>query len=137
VRTAQTSQGGSAASVNNRYGSSGFVAQSGNNNVYAGKDGNVYKNTGSGWQQYQNGSWNTVQAPPRPTNTTTGTQPAARSTPTTGGQPTPSTTGVSRPTDFQSLNQDAAARQRGSYNSQRAAGSSRSSGTRSGSRSRK
>ncbi len=33
--------------------------------MYAGKDGNVYKNTGSGWQKYDNssGSWNTVNTP--------------------------------------------------------------------------
>ena len=34
-----------------------------NNNVYAGHDGNVYRNTGSGWQKYDNGSWNNVQKP--------------------------------------------------------------------------
>ncbi len=28
--------------------------------MYAGHDGNVYKNTGSGWQSYNNGSWNNV-----------------------------------------------------------------------------
>jgi hypothetical protein len=28
--------------------------------MYAGHDGNVYKNTGDGWQKYDNGSWNTV-----------------------------------------------------------------------------
>jgi hypothetical protein len=31
--------------------------------MYAGHDGNVYKNTGSGWQTYNNGSWNDVQKP--------------------------------------------------------------------------
>lgn len=34
-----------------------------NNGVYAGHDGNVYKNTGDGWQKYDNGSWNDVQKP--------------------------------------------------------------------------
>ncbi|MFO0962226.1 MAG: hypothetical protein U0625_04900 [Phycisphaerales bacterium] len=33
------------------------------NGVYAGHDGNVYKNDGSGWQKYDNGSWNNVQKP--------------------------------------------------------------------------
>ena len=28
--------------------------------MYAGHDGNAYKNTGSGWEKYDNGSWNTV-----------------------------------------------------------------------------
>jgi hypothetical protein len=31
------------------------------NNTYASHDGNVYKDTGSGWQSYNNGSWNSVQ----------------------------------------------------------------------------
>jgi hypothetical protein len=31
--------------------------------VYAGHDGNVYKNTGSRWETYNNGSWNSVQSP--------------------------------------------------------------------------
>jgi hypothetical protein len=28
--------------------------------MYAGHDGNVYKNTGGGWQKYDNGGWNSV-----------------------------------------------------------------------------
>ena len=31
-----------------------------NGNHYADHDGNVYRNTGSGWQSYDNGSWNSV-----------------------------------------------------------------------------
>src|SRR5215510_14301910 len=31
------------------------------NDYYADHDGNVYKDTGSGWQKYDNGSWNSVQ----------------------------------------------------------------------------
>jgi hypothetical protein len=30
-------------------------------NYYADHDGNVYKDTGSGWDKYENGSWNSVQ----------------------------------------------------------------------------
>jgi hypothetical protein len=38
-------------------GDEGGVARVGNN-VYAGHDGNVYRNTGSGWQQYtRGGGW--------------------------------------------------------------------------------
>ena len=36
-----------------------------NNDYYATHDGNVYRNTGSGWQQYGNGGWNTVQRQPQ------------------------------------------------------------------------
>ena len=32
-------------------------------NYYASRDGNVYKNTGNGWQHYDSGGWNNVQAP--------------------------------------------------------------------------
>jgi hypothetical protein len=31
------------------------------NDYYADHDGNVYKDTGAGWQKYDNGSWNNVQ----------------------------------------------------------------------------
>ena len=39
------------------------VAKTSNGDVYAGHDGNVYRNSGSGWQTYDNGSWNDVQKP--------------------------------------------------------------------------
>jgi hypothetical protein len=31
--------------------------------MYAGRDGNVYRNTGNGWQKYDNGNWNSVNRP--------------------------------------------------------------------------
>jgi hypothetical protein len=31
--------------------------------VYAGHDGNVYRNQGGSWQKYDNGSWNSVDRP--------------------------------------------------------------------------
>ncbi len=39
------------------------IARTSSGDVYAGHDGNVYKNTGSGWETYNNGSWNDVQKP--------------------------------------------------------------------------
>jgi hypothetical protein len=39
-----------------------FGAARVNDNVYAGRDGNVYRNTGGGWQKYDSGSWNSVNA---------------------------------------------------------------------------
>jgi Protein of unknown function (DUF3300) len=53
VATAQTSAGGSAAAASGKYGNSGGVAQTANGNKYAAANGNVYKNTGSGWNQTQ------------------------------------------------------------------------------------
>src|SRR5439155_4090212 len=38
-------------------------AKTSSGNMYAGHDGNVYKNTGNGWQKYDNGSWNSVNKP--------------------------------------------------------------------------
>jgi hypothetical protein len=52
-------KGGAVSTAN---GSSAF-GKTANNDMYAGHDGNVYKNTGSGWQKYDNGSWNAVQPP--------------------------------------------------------------------------
>ena len=62
VGSVQTSSGGKAVGANTVYGSGG-VAKTSSGDVYAGKDGNVYKNTGSGWQKYDDGSWNTVTPP--------------------------------------------------------------------------
>jgi hypothetical protein len=59
VATAQTSAGGSAAAASGKYGNSGGVAQTANGNKYAAANGNVYKNTGSGWNQTQGTPHNT------------------------------------------------------------------------------
>ena len=76
--TAQTSKGGEAAATSTQYGNTA-AGKSSNGDMYASHDGNVYKNTGSGWQTYNNGSWNNVNKPTRsrliprqlPTPTTT------------------------------------------------------------------
>ncbi len=59
VATGQTSAGGSAAAASGKYGNSGGVAQTANGNKYAAANGNVYKNTGSGWNQTQGTPHNT------------------------------------------------------------------------------
>jgi hypothetical protein len=43
-------------------GGSGFVAR-GENNLYAGKDGNVYRRDKDGWTKYDNGQWDSVDRP--------------------------------------------------------------------------
>lgn len=58
----QTSTGGKAAGVSTKYGSTA-VGKTGSGDVYAGHDGNVYKNTGDGWQKYDDGGWSNVQKP--------------------------------------------------------------------------
>ena len=49
VATAQGSKGGAAAGASTRYGNTA-VGKTASGDMYAGHDGNVYKNTGSGWQ---------------------------------------------------------------------------------------
>ena len=62
VAGASTSQGGKAAASSTKWGNSA-AAKTASGNMYAGHDGNVYKNTGNGWQKYDNGSWNSVSKP--------------------------------------------------------------------------
>jgi uncharacterized membrane protein YgcG len=57
--TMTTSAGGKAAATSTAYGNTA-VGKSASGNLYADHNGNVYKNTGSGWQSYNNGSWNNV-----------------------------------------------------------------------------
>jgi hypothetical protein len=59
VASAQGSQGGHGYATSSAYGNTA-AGKSSNGDMYAGHDGNVYKNTGSGWQSYNNGSWNNV-----------------------------------------------------------------------------
>jgi hypothetical protein len=59
----QTSAGGRAVGSSTAYGSSA-AGKTSSGDLYASHDGNVYKNTGSGWQKYgSNGSWNSVNTP--------------------------------------------------------------------------
>jgi hypothetical protein len=60
--SAQTSAGGKAAGVSTAYGTT-TAGKTSSGDMYGTHDGNVYKNTGSGWQTYNNGSWNNVQKP--------------------------------------------------------------------------
>jgi hypothetical protein len=59
--TMQTSAGGKAAATSTAYGSTA-VGKTSSGDMYADHNGNVYKNTGSGWQSYNNGSWNSVSS---------------------------------------------------------------------------
>jgi hypothetical protein len=53
VGTVQTSAGGKGVAATGAYGNSGAAGQTANGNKYAAANGNVYKNTGSGWNQTQ------------------------------------------------------------------------------------
>ena len=55
----QTSKGGEAYGQSTAAGNTA-VGKTSSGNMYADHNGNVYQNTGSGWQKYDNGSWNDV-----------------------------------------------------------------------------
>ena len=64
TRTTQGSGGGEAVTRRGPQGNSG-IARTASGDVYAGRDGNVYKKQDGGWQKYDSGSgWNNVQATP-------------------------------------------------------------------------
>ena len=50
--------------TNNVTGNTTRVTRTSNGDVYAGRDGNVYRKEGDSYQKYDNGSWNNVQATP-------------------------------------------------------------------------
>jgi hypothetical protein len=71
-----SSTGAEGAGVKGAGGNSAGAVKTAGGDVYAGADGNVYKKTDSGWQKYDNGSWNQVQKPQTQAGTrTTGTPP--------------------------------------------------------------
>jgi hypothetical protein len=58
---AQSSSGGSVVAKSGP-GGPAFAGQSSSGDLYAGKDGNVYKKDSSGsWQKYEDGSWSSVE----------------------------------------------------------------------------
>ncbi len=100
--------------------------------MYAGHDGNVYKNTGSGWQKYDNGSWNNVQKPTtssaqsynqqHPTSTNPNYSADQQKAQSYNQQRPSGTSGYSKPSggsSYGDLNQEAQDRQRGAEQSQR------------------
>jgi len=59
VGTVQTSEGGKGVVASGAYGNNAAAGQTANGNKYAAANGNVYKNTGSGWNQTQGTPHNT------------------------------------------------------------------------------
>ncbi|MGA9733054.1 MAG: hypothetical protein WA274_24100 [Candidatus Acidiferrales bacterium] len=87
VASAQGSQGGKAVGASTAYGNAAVGKTSGGD-MYAGKDGNVYRNTGSGWEKYDNGNWNTATSPYSTSNQPR-TQNSQQRNPTTAETGTP------------------------------------------------
>jgi hypothetical protein len=107
----QTSSGGRAVGTSSAYGSSA-AAKTSNGDMYASHDGNVYKNTGSGWQSYnKDGSWNSVKSP---TSTSAEQRSQGFQQPSSGG----SRSGGSS-SQMEGMQQEAQNRQRGAQQSQR------------------
>jgi hypothetical protein len=159
VAGARGSEGGRAVGGSGQNGS-GFVGQSGSGDVYAGKDGNAYKKTGNGWQQYENGAWTPVDTSgakanaqakaqsagangQRAQNAQTST-PAANTqrdraaattsaSPQTGGQ----RVSAAQSSELQTLDRDAKARQQGTERTQKYERQSRSREGRSRTRTRR
>jgi hypothetical protein len=150
--TVQTTAGGKGAATSTAYGNTA-AGKTASGDMYAGHDGNVYKNTGSGWQKYDNGSWNNVQKPttttaqgdnqPRPTSSNpnyASAQQKAQSSPNYSAdqqkaqsynQQRQSGSGASKPSggsSYGDLNQEAQNRQRGAQESQRFSQGQRSGG---------
>jgi hypothetical protein len=64
TRVTEGSGGGSMVSRNTPGPGGSFAGQSGSGDVYAGRDGNVYRKQGDSWQKYDNGGWNSTAATP-------------------------------------------------------------------------
>lgn len=113
VGSVQTSSGGKAVGSSTAYGNSA-VGKTANGDMYAGHDGNVYKNTGSGWQSYNNGSWNSVNKP----SSSSAQQSAQSFKPSSSnGQSSFSKSSEGSSSQMQGLQQEAQNRQRGEQQS--------------------
>jgi hypothetical protein len=118
----QTSAGGKAVGASGAYGNSATAAKGANGNMYASADGNVYKNTGSGWQKAgSNGSWNSVNSSEQ--------HPSSSSASSYDQHPSSSSASSYHPSssETQSMQQEADNRQRGeqsaqNYSQQRSSG---------------
>lgn len=77
VAGARSTSGAKAIAGSGYYGSGGAVKTSGGD-MYAAKDGNVYKNTGSGWEQHNGSGWNSVNTPATRSTAQTRTSSANR-----------------------------------------------------------
>ena len=111
----QTSSGGKAAGETSAYGSTS-AAKSSSGNMYATHDGNVYKDTGSGWEKDDNGSWNSAK-PPTSTSSQPQAQQKAQNSSSTGSQQKAQSEAPK--TEPQGMEQEKQNRERGEQSSQR------------------
>lgn len=129
--------GGGTAITNRGPGADSGVVRTGSGDVYAGRDGNVYRNTGSGWQQYDNGNWGSVDTPQRQSGAKAGTTATRDRSTTAGATAGTTSTGRSRPdsSTMDQLDRDSRARSEGSQRTRDYSSYQRSGGGYSGARS--
>jgi hypothetical protein len=69
----QSSTGAEGAGYHNQAtGTRGGAVKTSNGDVYAGRDGNVYQHTDSGWSKWNNGGWQPVNPPQKTSGNTSG-----------------------------------------------------------------
>ena len=124
VGSVQSSTGAKAAGSSTAYGNTA-VGKTANGDMYAGHDGNVYKNTGSGWQTNKNGSWSSVDKP-----TSSSAQQSAQNfkQPQSASGSSFNKSGEGSSSQMKGLQQESQNRQRGAQQSERFQQASRSGG---------
>ena len=63
VGSAQSASGARVVGARGSQGSA-FAGRTSGGDLYAGRDGNVYRNSGTGWQRYENGAWHPINRAP-------------------------------------------------------------------------
>lgn len=129
VGSVQSSSGGRAVGATGA-GGSAVAGRTASGDLYAGRDGNVYRSTGGGWQEYNNGSWNNVD---RPSGSSQNTANRTASIPdranANAGQSGSSAAQRPSSAQMQSLNTELQNRQRGAQTSQRFESAQRAQGS--------
>lgn len=124
TRVTRTDEGGAAISRRGTASGGGTIARTGEGDIYAGHDGNVYRKQGDSWQKYENGSWGGVERPqPTQAQRDAAQQRADSARDRAASSPTTS-----------QLNRDAAARTQGTqrtrdYGTYQRSGGSRTAGS--------
>jgi len=109
TRTTRTSSGAAAATRSGAFGST-TVGRTAGGDVYAGRDGNVYRNQGGSWQQYDSkGNWSNTT--PRTT-----TRSATPATSDFNGPPARAGSGTYGGGTYDQLNRDSQYRREGTQN---------------------
>jgi len=115
----QTSAGGKAAGTSTAYGNTA-AGKGANGDMYADHDGNVYKNTGSGWQKSNgSGGWNSVNTSSAQQKEQSAAQHPPSSSGGYGQHPSSSSGGSGSGDQMKGMNEEAQNRQRGEQSSQR------------------